>query len=404
MKKYRIISLSVLLVFFSALSLWAVDFGLILEQDANAGGFFNNDTDFSYSASLTPRLSGLIGANSDFYISAGIEAAYKDSEWAFMPELFRTQLSLRSGSGLEVDLGRMYHSDPLGFVAEGLFDGVKVSFDSSAGTFSAGGWYTGFLYKKRIEIAMTAKEAEALAAGISYDDFADSYFATKRVIANLGWEHLSLGGPLQVRFAALAQFDLAETDQLNSQYIIGKFTLPVGAASFSAGGCFELLQYADEFDTALAAELGFDWALPTSLRSSLAFTGRYSSGTEDGGMTAFLPVTTEVQGDLLQPKLSGISMLRLDYRLRPHSAVALGLTSSYFIRTDLGTYVGYPVLSNDNDGNFLGNEFFARLAWSPVSDLQINLGGGVFLPFMGNVVPDAESYWRAELNVVLSLF
>lgn len=402
-------------LFLAASGLWAVDFGLMLDQNANFSAFFEEKGAFAYSASLLPRLSGLIGETGDFYISARAEADYSDTKWSVIPELLRTQISFYPGGGLGFSAGRMHHSDPLGLIAEGLFDGVEISYESPAGTFSAGGWYTGFLYKKRAEIAMTPKEAEALNTGVDYKNFTDSYFAPARVIANLDWEHLGLAGPLQVRFALLAQFDLAD-DPLNSQYAALKLTLPVGAFAFNLGGCLELIQPSGKFDfspesIASAAELGAAWTFPTALRQRLSFVGRYSSGAKDGGMAAFLPVTTEVQGNLLKPKLSGISMFQLDYLARLHYTLSLGLTSSYFMRTDLNTYAAYPVLltsdggvSADSEGYLLGNEFFARLLWSPVSDIQVNLGGGVFLPSLGNVAPDAAGYWRAELNVVISLF
>ena len=68
------------------------------------------------------------------------------------------------------------------------------------------------------------------------------------------------------------------------------------------------------------------------------------------------------------------------------------------------SYAGYPIPDEGSDENFLGNEFFARLLWSPASDLQISLGGGIFLPSMGNVAPKVDNLWRVELGVVFSLF
>jgi len=41
--------------------------------------------------------------------------------------------------------------------------------------------------------------------------------------------------------------------------------------------------------------------------------------------------------------------------------------------------------------------------WSPASDLQINLGGGIFLPSLGNVAPNEKNFWRIEINAIFSL-
>ena len=63
----------------------AFDFGLVLDQSVGVGGT-GNDSDFDYSGMLVPRVSGLIGNNGDFYISAGAELDYKE-DLTFTPEL-----------------------------------------------------------------------------------------------------------------------------------------------------------------------------------------------------------------------------------------------------------------------------------------------------------------------------
>ena len=118
-------------------------------------------------------------------------------------------------------------------------------------------------------------------------------------------------------------------------------------------------------------------------------------------MSAFVPITAVPHGDILEAKLSGISMLRLDYSARLHETFSFNLASSYFILSDLGTYRGPPV---ERDGHVLGNEFSARIIWGPVSDLRLSLGGGVFLPAMGNADSSGAALWRLELNVILLVF
>jgi hypothetical protein len=132
------------------------------------------------------------------------------------------------------------------------------------------------------------------------------------------------------------------------------------------------------------------------MKSRLSLLARYSSG-------AFTPFTTESQGNILSTKLSGLTALALDYAIRLHPDFSGGITSTYFIRSDLKAYNGYPLSDDSGNGYFLGNEFFARLLWSPASDLQINLGGGLFAPSLGNAAPNAANLWRVELNAVFSL-
>jgi hypothetical protein len=388
---------------FPCLVLSAWDFGLILNQNAGFSGY-ERDSSFKYSGSLVPHISGLIGNNSDFYISAGVEAAYQEA-WSFIPELLRTEFTFRS-KGLSVKAGRVQHSDPLGLIAAGLFDVSQVSYDFSLGCFHAGAWYTGLLYKKRINIEMTPADYEITNSGMDTSHYADTYFAPKRVVSSLGWEHMSLmEGRLGASVAILGQFDLADGDRLNSQYAAAKITVPVKAFSFDLGGCLELIQDSGEFGTAFAGEVGIGFVPQTRIRSKLSLLARYSSGGTDGQMDAFNPVTTISQGDILGARFSGISMLALDYVVRLHDTVSAGLSSSYFMRNDLGTFSGYPLIpGHASDGYFLGNEFFARLLWSPFNDIQLNLGGGIFLPSLGDAEPKADKLWRVVLNVIIVLY
>jgi len=383
--------------------LLALDFGFTLNQNAGV-----SDSGFRYSGSLIPRVSGLIGENSDFYASAGVEAAYLDG-FSFIPELLRTEFNYRS-QALAVKAGRMYQSDPLGLIVSGLFDGARVSYDSALGSFYAGAWYTGLLYKKRLNIEMTDDDYEQTNAPLDYGDFADTYFAPKRMVAGLGWEHLSLLNKLSVSAAMLGQFDLSGGKALNSQYIAGKVTVPVKAFGFDLGGwlqfiqlgvCLQLIQQSGNFGTGLAAELGVGSVPQISLDSKLSLLVRFASG---GKAFAFTPVTTIGQGNILGAKFSGITMISLDYMARLNDTLQAGISSSYFIRNDLKTYNAYPVADKSGGGNLLGNEFFARFLWSPFTDIQVNLGGGIFLPSMGNAAPKEDSSWRVELNAILYLY
>ncbi|MCL2070127.1 MAG: hypothetical protein FWH19_03985 [Treponema sp.] len=362
----------------------ALDFGLVLDQGLEYSGS-GDDTALYYTGILIPRVSGLLGEQGGFYVSAGL--SYESDPLAFLPELLRADLYWRYGWA-ELRLGRMFYSDPLGFIAVGLFDGGRFSFDSPVGSFSAGAWYTGLLSKKRALVEMTPKELEHNNKDIDYNDFANTYFAPSRVLAALGWEHQGLARRFPVALSILGQFDLS-AEELNSQYLAGKFTVPLWSFAFDLGGCLELIQHSGNTDTAHAAELGFAWLAPTQ---QLSLTGRYSSAQSDNS-AAFLPLNTVSQGNIPAYKLSGISLISLDYSARLHRTFFLGLESSYFMLSD-----------SSLDERMLGGELFGTLDWSPLSDISISLGAGAFLPSLGDVAPNADAQWRIELNVVLSLF
>jgi len=363
--------------------IWAFDVGLVLDQNL----YYSGDTVFAYKGLAIPRISGLLGNIGEFYISVGIN--YQNNPWSFVPELLRTEF-LWSESVIELSLGRMSYSDPLGFIASGLIDGERFSLHTKAGTFSIGAWYTGFIYKKRINIEMTDDDKKSNDAAFNYGDFIDSYFAPRHILAALDWEHQGLGERVFARLSLLSQTDITSAE-LNSQYIIGKMIVPFGIFAVGFGGCFEFIENSENMDTAFAAELELAWKTASQ---SLSLLARYSS-TKSGSMAAFLPVTTNPQGQILLAKLSGISMFSLDYTVRFHRTFTIGLTPSYFFLSDF---------KNTSGKFFRGAEFFGAFYWGPLPDISVNLGCGAFLPSLGNVTPNGKIIWRAELNLVLSLF
>jgi len=385
--------------------LWGADFGIILDQTGVYSGSENNgsadnDNILEYSGALIPRFS-VTGDKGGVYVSASAIVDWKDGALSYLPELLRTEFFMSFGKG-DFAAGRMTYADPLGIIAVGLFDGAAVSLDVGEGSLRAGGWYTGFLYKERARITMTQAELVSYNAAVDYENFTDTYFAPRRALAMLGWEHQALAERAQVQLALLGQFDLGEENALNTQYAAAKITVPVNALVFSLGGCVEAIEYADEYNFALAGEFGVAWMFA---ESRISLSGRYSSGVaEDGSFTAFLPLTTVYQGNVLRAELPGISTASLDYLVRLHQIFSIGVTGSCFFRTDLGTYTSYPVSASADDSYILGAELFGRFLWSPFSDMQINLGGGTFVPTMGTVHRNAPILWRVELNLVLALY
>ena len=382
------------------MAIWAVDFGLVLDQTGGISGTGSSTTK-DYSASLIPHFSAFLSDRSEFFASASGTAEYKAETWTLIPELLRTDFSFRFTNG-DLRVGRMYYSDPLGFIADGLFDGARLGFYTPIGILSVGGWYTGWLYKNRANIVMTEKDAEDIGTELDYSDFVNTYFASRRLIGALGWEHPGLGGYVRSKISFLAQIDNSG-EGLDTQYLVAKMSVPFSNFLFDLGGTLEFKELSGEVKTALAGELMLSWMTPASFDDRLALVVRTSSGSTEA-MSSFVPVTTVPQGSILKPKLTGLSIIGIDYTARLAQSFALSLSSNYFIRNDFITFMSYPVSEGDPEAYLMGNEFFAWLLWSPVSDLRINLGGGIFLPSMGNVAPDAYKLWRIELNVILSLY
>ena len=398
--KYSLIFAFILLPVFSAA---AKDMGLILDQSGSYEKIADAD-ELQYTGTLIPWFSTPLGSTADLYLSAGVSAQYEYEKWKIIPELLRTELSLRMGETGTIQIGRMNYADPLGFIAAGLFDGARYSMDFGGGSMlGIGVWYTGFLYKKKAHITMTADDLAIYDSELDYGNFYDTYFAPRRLVAAVDWEHPCLAELIRLRLALIGQFDFSGNDELyHSQYLIAKAAIPVQQFVFELGASAELAEAADEYLVSFAGELGISWALPTPIQDRLMLLGRFSGGTINDTIAAFVPINTESQGYVLRAKLSGLSMLRLEYTARLHQTFSIDLSSSYFILSDKGTYQGLG--SAGYDGYFLGNEFYGLAIWSPVSDLQIRAGGGAFLSSMGNAVKNGDVRWRVDLNVVLALF
>jgi len=388
-----------------AFSLNAIDFGLVFNQDANIDmpAFDSEKIDFNnISGSLLPRVTAPLGKTGRLYISASIN--YKTEPFAVIPELTRTDINFNFGN-IKLNMGRMFYSDPLGITANGLFDGAQISFITRNGNIRATGLYTGLLYRERAAITMTTNELKSNNVKVDYDDFANTYFAPKRVLAALEYDHSYIAGFVGLKTSILTQFDAGD-ENLNSHYFTAALSIPGKSAIFDLGGCFELIDYNGETTPAFAADIGLTFMLPTKLEKHIKLSGKYSSGvSENKTIGAFLPITTVPQGELVEAKFSGLYILSLDYTGRLAKSLSANMSFTYFIRNDLGTYRYYPVTEENTEEEFyLGAEIFTRIVWTISSGIRLNLGTGVFLPALGNVAPDADILWRTKLNLVISIY
>ncbi|MCL2243508.1 MAG: hypothetical protein FWC03_03455 [Treponema sp.] len=393
--------------------LHAQDIGILIDQSAvfNAHGMEFEDRKYDYSGSVIPYFSTLLGNNGEFVIAASF--TYRVDPWFYVPELLLAEMAFRSSKS-EFKLGRMEYNDPMGgIIASGYFDGGLLSFETGIGTFSMGGWYTGYLYKTRAAIAMTEDEEKYCSEGYSFDDFMNTYFAPARVLAALSWDHPSVGGYMNVKFSLLGQFDFSG-GSLDSQYLIMNVSIPSEYLVLDLGGCFELIQYNgiyeginegfESMSMAVAAKAGLTLVMPTRRENKITLQGIYTSGVfENIPVGAFLPLTTVPQGNLLNAKFTGLTIVSFNIISGLSDYISSELSATYFIRSDLGTYKNYPLTSVDSDGFFLGPEFNWQLMWNSSSGFQMKLGAGVFMPSLGNAVPDANILWRAQASILFSL-
>jgi hypothetical protein len=386
---------------------FAADVGLLLNQTLGYEGY-ETDGAVDYSGTISPWFSSSLGKNAGFYLSAAFTLKYEGFEDGWnggVPELLRTELNLRFREAVTLKLGRIYYADPLALVAEGLFDGVRTDIDAGGGAVSLGLYYTGFLYKKNINIHLTDEEVVEYDTPFDYGDFADTYFAPRRAVVSLGWSNPGLAGDLlRLNLDLLGQLDCSGgEDTYHSQYLIARAGIPFkDRFFFEAGAAVELIEAAsDPVRAGLALDLLFAYTPPTPIQDRLTLGGRWASGAMGDTVVAFTPITTESQGHILQAGFSGLTSVTAAYTARVHSAFSLVLDASYFIRNDTETYTAWPV---SNTGNLLGGEAYAQFIWNPLSDLRLTLGGGAFFPALGNTGSEAKPVWKVQLDMVVALY
>jgi hypothetical protein len=94
--------------------------------------------------------------------------------------------------------------------------------------------------------------------------------------------------------------------------------------------------------------------------------------------------------------------LKGKYTLRFHRNFSTAAEGSYFIRTDGETVTGvnYPA----SNRRLLGGELYGMLMWAPATDLMVTLGGGFFLPRLGDsFTAQAPVFWKITAGFILSI-
>ncbi|MDR1411690.1 MAG: hypothetical protein LBI91_05765 [Spirochaetaceae bacterium] len=386
---------------------FALDFGLLADQKFEAEGKV-----LFYNSSLAPWFSWTGDRGLSLYLSGALSFKYSHYDdgigsndgWAkpaLLPELSRFALQYRPGRNFRIEAGRFAYSDTLGFAASGLFDGLRLEADLAFGSVALGAWYTGFLYRESAKITMTALDMKNYAEPWDWDRFG-AYFASRRALASFRWD-LPLPGFHTLSLEALAQFDLNNDEglppgeaRLHTQYgEIQAELFPSGRLGLGAGALFEAMENgAGEFAAALGGLLRLKADLPGSLSDSLTATVKFGSGRWNDTFAAFAPLSSFAQGAIFPGTLSGLGLFSADYAARPHRALLLETALRYFARTwdDPAAPGKY----------FYGGEFWASLAWQPLDDLRVSLGGGAFFPVLGTINPGGDPQWKLNAGLTLS--
>ncbi len=380
-------------VFFTAASLGALDFGLVLQDEAKFSqeGFYNDTT-------VIPWLSFSVGPKTDFYMSGNFQFEYNYDEWNIIPDVGRFDVTYTWNDSFYLQFGRVPFFDASGLVSMGLYDGVLANFTVMENPLRAALFYTGLLNKKNAQIILTTADLMDYA-----DD--DVFFASRRIVAAVDYGINGVFGSKNVlTLGLLGQFDLrGDEPKLNSQYLSLSYAfnqisnIEIGIDAVAA---FEETKD-DPFRLASALTFDLSWSLPYNRSHNLFTSSQWASGDTDA-FIPYRPINDISVGEVFSPSISGLVFLQLGYGARLLPTLYGEFQANYFIRTDLNT-VYDPDIDPSSDSHLLGGEFAVTAIWSPLSDLALIAETGIFLPRMGGAfMDDAPVQWLASLILVLS--
>jgi hypothetical protein len=395
--------------------LFAADYGLTLHQSAEISGAAGDNPVLNLVAGAGPWFSSYSHESLDLYLSGFLNMQYEydgqsgEGGWRFIPELGRFSLLMRPLGGLRLEIGRLRYSDPNGLVLSGLLDGFSGTLDIGHSRLSLGSFYTGLLYRDTARIYMTAPDS-------SWNDALGKMnipLAGRRLITALDWELPSLfQSSLGLNLNLLGQADLNGAEEaLHSQYLSLKLAVsPLPSLYAALGGVLGLAEYRTGdggepyWDLNLALNFNLDWDIPGGPRDALSFGLAWGSGKhQDSVLGPYRSVTLFSSSNILSAGMAGLAALRLNYTVRLRENLSLGLDGRYFIRGNLDT-LDTLALAEDREKRALGGEFYGSLIWVPLSDLSLVLGGGLFIPAMGNALKwDEAPRWEASCSLAFSL-
>jgi hypothetical protein len=403
------LNLAALLLLFSAALAVAADFGLVLNEKIE-----EKDIDgavFSWTQTASPWLSIVRSSELSFYLSLDLSLEYSDTskihtsddhdDWRPLFQVGRSQALWKPLPSLFVEAGRITFEDPLGSVATGLFDGAKASLSLGPNTLNLSALYSGLQYKERAKIVMTQGDL------LDYAD-KDIYFSAKRLLFSAFWQTRRVGNFENILdLGGLVQTDLRSSDEerLHSQYLLGKFSLPLfSVVTLGAGGIFGLKQQDSGDAFSLAGDFSAGLAVPGSLADRISLSWFVSSGSSGSSYRPYFPVTAIAGGEVFTPSLAALSVAKLLYQAKPFDSLYFDIALRYFWRTtrEGGIIPGIGATSDIEKDN-LGAEFYTSGVWTPLSDLSFSLGWGLFIPDGPVKDVSTTTLWKLTTAMTLSL-
>ena len=301
-----------------------------------------------------PFLSLDFGDSVSLYLSGALILPLDEDEGFQIPVIEADQSYIRFGSYRRnwLELGRIYFSDPVGYIVDGIFDGMTFSLSSLTG----GVYYSGLIYKETAKITMDNNEF------LDYDDD-DIKFAPSRLIGSLEW-YIGNYYNFNMVLAGLAQFDLRDTPKrLNSQYITGTFRFYSNSIFFDAGiaaGFLKTGEDASKFSLAFSVDL--DYFIIDDIKVYMGL--RWFSGAINETITPFVPISRYYS----KPDRTSLWLPLLGFRYRINDLVSLDVEGRCY-------YLEGANFTEDSDWELDISLSFNSAYWSSLSGANPSSSG-----------------------------
>ncbi|MDR0527298.1 MAG: hypothetical protein LBG79_05740 [Spirochaetaceae bacterium] len=399
----------IMAAFSPALSGW--ECGLLFSNEfrfENTVAAIDNPNEIYESGRISSWFSFRPAPMTSIYLKAGVsainEAVLSNIEnWKIAPELDSARLTIFPDPAFFAELGRIPFSDIISLSANGMFDGAKLRFSAGEHGISASAFYTGLLYKETAKIFLNAQDKD--------DYYRQNYFAPPHLLMSLAYHFKpeSLEGS---RFSAefIREADMRKGSTSSTMFFLAGAALVLKEnITMDAGGLLSAGVESDESTIGLAALFSLRVHLNQPLKAELSFNTNLFWGALDEPLP--LPFINKRQvGLIYDPEVARLLNLQLIYTAILTPTLSFNTSLMLFARLDsdyMPDFWQYIDYQNENANGFLlGEEFYAGVIWTPLSDLSFNISAIFFFPDNGPdsvYIRNTPMKWDLRLGLLISM-
>lgn len=394
-----------------AVRAFAWEMGFLLSNELRcenmAGGDSERPRELFELGKLFGWASFRFAPSTSLYLKASASVtndAVLDSEsvWKIFGELENARLSVFPHPAFFAEMGRIPYSDILGLIADGAFDGATINFIGAQHQLSASALYTGLLAKETAKIFLNSDDEQ--------NYYSEGYFAPPHLVMALSYHYATMKGTV---FSAeiIRELDTREGVSAGTLFVLGKAAFALGTRhNLDAGGVFSLTQENYFLTLAASGLVDVRSRLSTPLPAELEFAVNLFWGDIIQPNYAMPVISRRQYGVVFDGTPARLLSTKLGYLARLAPPLSFDASLALYSRLDT-SYVPYWWVYNSNNYNdgatgfLLGEELYAGVVWTPLSDTSLNLGAAFFFPDTGpNSVyaPHTPMRWDVRCGLLIS--